>query len=80
MALIISNLQLLASVKFGGMAVCLNKLNWHKGEMGSMRKVGLQHELKLLRDWIAVREIFAAKNGIALVLHNLSLIVHFISF
>lgn len=48
--------------------------------MGSMRKVGLQHELKLLRDWIAVREIFAAKNGIALDLHNLSLILHFISF
>jgi len=45
--------------------------------MGSVRKVGLQQELKLLRDCC---EIFVAKNGIALDLHDRSLILHFISF
>ena len=50
MALIVSDLQILTPVKLGEMVVCLNQLNWHKGGLGSVRKVGLQQELKLLWD------------------------------
>lgn len=68
--LIVSDLKILTSVKFGGMAACLNQLNWPKRGMGSARKVGLQRELNYSG--------IAAKNGDAFALHTLSLILHFI--